>query len=312
MKLARMGDHAAAIGVVAGIAATQSQAAERSGFVERDGYRLNFSVEGEGDIRLLIIGSIPYYQRTFAPELRKKMQIAFIDHRGFVEAPAGQTVDDVKLAKVLGDIEALRTEIGWEAPIVLGHSGHGFMAIEYAKLHADNVSGVVLMNHGPSNSEEDRAVTERNWSELVAPARQAIEAGQMAQLGMRIEKNPQDRFLLFTLAMGARSWADASYDARPLWEGVPINLPAIDQMWGIEFAELNIAAGLGSFDRPVLMLAGKWDYLVPALSTWDRVRGDFRDLTVRVFANSGHTPMLEEPEAFEQVLFSWISEKVGN
>lgn len=281
----------------------------QTGHITVDGYQLGYSIEGEGRTKMMVIGSVPYYQRTFPLALRQKMQIAFLDHRGFVTAPADQTEADVTLEKTLGDIELLRQALGWNSAIIFGHSGHGFMAIEYAKRHPEHVSGVVLMNVGPSYGPADSALTERDWAELVAPTRKALWQKDMEQLGAKIEAAPQDRFLLFMLAMAARSWYVPDFDAAPLWQDVPINLPAIDRMWGVDFAEIDITDGLTHFDRPVLLGLGNWDYLVPRLQSWERVRSQFQELTVRVFSNSGHTPMLEEPELFQQVLLDWIAQK---
>jgi proline iminopeptidase len=36
------------------------------------------------------------------------------------------------------------------------------------------------------------------------------------------------------------------------------------------------------------------------------VRPKFRDLTVRVFERTGHTPQLEEPALFDAELLRWI------
>lgn len=306
---------AAVLSMLVFVASPQIATAEghsMQGHVEIDGYRLNYIVEGQGDTQLLVIGSADYYDRAFSQALREKLQIAFVDHRGFAVAPEEQETNNVSLAKVIEDIDLLRKTLGWNQPIVLGHSGHAFMALEYAKQHPDNVSGVVLMNVSPSYGQPSQELGERAWAELVAPERKAIWGGEMAQLRDRIEAAPEDRFLLFMLAMGARSWFDASYDASGLWEGVPINLPAIDHLWGVEFAQVDITKGLAEFDRPVFLGLGLYDFLVPPASTWDPIRNAFPDLTVRVFAQSGHTPMLEQPEEFDAELMTWISEKVAN
>ena len=277
--------------------------------IEVDGYRLEQRVEGSGSRRLMVVGSAAYYQRAFPAGLRNHMQIAFVDHRGYVKAPDGQVEQDVTLEMTLQDMELHRLALGWDDFIILGHSGHGFMAMEYAKRHQDKVSGVVLMNLGPSYSKADSEITEREWEALVDPDRKALWAREMALLGDKIAAEPDNRFLLFMFAMGARSWADATYDSSWLWEGVSVNLPAIDRMWGVDFAQIDIAEGLSDFKRPVLLGMGLWDYLVPRLQTWDRVRSDFRDLTVKLFAHSGHTPMVEEAAHFSSELIGWLEAK---
>ena len=271
--------------------------------------RLEQRLAGHGARKLLVVGSALYYQRVFPELLLDALQVAFVDHRGYARSCACTQPEHLTLDTTVEDIEQHRLALGWEDCIVLGHSGHGFMALEYAKRHKEHVSGVVLMNVGPSYGTADIAVTEREWEALVDPERKKIWRAAMSGLEGRICAEPDKRFLLYMLAMGARSWADPSYDAEWLWKDVPINLPHIDQMWGKDFAEIDLSKGLSDFERPVLLGMGQWDYLVPRLQCWDRLTPAFSDLTVRLFAKSGHTPMLEEPRVFCEVLFDWIDEK---
>ncbi len=42
---------------------------------------------------------------------------------------------------------------------------------------------------------------------------------------------------------------------------------------------------------------------------WDPIRPKFRDLTVRVFEESGHTPQYEVPALFDAELLRWMREQ---
>ncbi|HET9314279.1 MAG TPA: alpha/beta hydrolase, partial [Vicinamibacteria bacterium] len=64
--------------------------------------------------------------------------------------------------------------------------------------------------------------------------------------------------------------------------------------------------GLEALDRPVFLALGRYDFLVAPPSSWDRVRPKFKDLTVRVFERSGHTPQHDEPALFDAELLRWI------
>jgi proline iminopeptidase len=58
----------------------------------------------------------------------------------------------------------------------------------------------------------------------------------------------------------------------------------------------------------VFLALGRYDFVVARPSSWDRIRAKFRNLTVRVFERSGHTPPYEEPELFDAELLRWIEE----
>ena len=70
---------------------------------------------------------------------------------------------------------------------------------------------------------------------------------------------------------------------------------------------LVLSALLAGLERPVWLGLGRYDFLVAPPSSWDRVRPHLRDLTVRVFERSGHTPQYEEAERFDAELLAWLA-----
>ncbi|MFH7029493.1 MAG: alpha/beta fold hydrolase [Heteroscytonema crispum UTEX LB 1556] len=101
-----------------------------------DGFKLQYIVEGDG-IPTIVVGSSIYYARTFSQELRTKLKIAFIDHRGFASGNYCQDKEKYHLELLVDDIELLRQELGFEKFVMIGHSGHAFIALEYAKKYPE-------------------------------------------------------------------------------------------------------------------------------------------------------------------------------
>ena len=66
---------------------------------------------------------------------------------------------------------------------------------------------------------------------------------------------------------------------------------------------------LQPIDRPVFLALGRYDFLVAPPSAWDAIRPQFRDLTVRVFERSGHTPQYEEATLFDAELMRWMKKR---
>lgn len=60
----------------------------------------------------------------------------------------------ISLAEVVEDIELIRQQLGIESMYVLGHSGHGFMAMAYAEKYGEHVEGIILSNLAPTNTQE--------------------------------------------------------------------------------------------------------------------------------------------------------------
>jgi proline iminopeptidase len=84
-------------------------------------------------------------------------------------------------------------------------------------------------------------------------------------------------------------------------------MPILDHLWGEAFRDIDIARGLDRLDVPVFLGLGRYDYLVAPYATWAAYREHFKDLTVRVFENSGHTPQFEESALFDAELMQWLS-----
>ncbi|MBZ7920850.1 alpha/beta hydrolase [Ensifer adhaerens] len=288
----------------------------KNGFVSETGslragpFDLGYTIEGSG-MPLLVIGSAIYYPRTFSKALREKLRLVFVDHRGFAPARGEYASGDIGFETVLADIDRLRAHLGLERFAILGHSGHGYMALEYAKRHPGHISHLVMVGTGPSHSARHMAVADRIWEETVSPERKATFEREMAALGADIAARPEERFKSLLIRLGAKSWHQPDFDAAPLWLDVTVNNAVFDHLWGEVFRDIDIRKGLNALTAPVLLALGRSDYLVAPASTWDEYRGDFADLTVRTFEESGHTPQLEESDHFDEVLLSFLGKDPG-
>ncbi|HSW70485.1 MAG TPA: hypothetical protein VLH77_00710 [Gammaproteobacteria bacterium] len=69
--------------------------------------------------------------------------------------------------------------------------------------------------------------------------------------------------------------------------------------------KIDITIGLDQLNMPVLLMLGRYDYWNPP-HLWEPLRQKFKNLTIRVFEKSGHTPQLEEAELFDSELLSWL------
>lgn len=266
-------------------------------------FTLSWSMEGDGPAAL-VIGSAVYYPRLFSRALRRHLRLVFADHRGFgrVDGPPA----DYGLSTVVADMEALRRHLDLPPVIVIGHSGHGYLALEMARRFPDAVSHVVLVATGAGQDAAHRALADRAFAESVDPARHARFAADMAALPADLAAAPDRAFVTLCLRMGARSWADPGFDATPLWQGVTPVMPVIDHLWGEAFAAYDTGAALAEITAPVLVAMGRFDTLVAPHWAWDAARASARDLTLRVFDRSAHCPPLEEPALFDAVLLNWL------
>lgn len=280
---------------------------EKRGIVIIDGFELAYRIEGEG-IPVLVVGSEAYYPQLFSEEIKKEVKLIFIDHKGFVDSPWVLKPEDYTLDKILDDIEIMRETLSLENFAILGHSGHAFMALEYAKKYPKYVEKVVLLNSAPTNSKERQEQSFAFFYETASPERKRKFEEDIALLASDIEVEPERRFAHMCIRMGAQSFYDYTFDAAYMWDGVYTNMPIIDYLWGEAFGRLTMLQSLLDFNKPVFIGLGKYDYLVAPISLWDSIDDSYPNVKKVVFEHSGHNPMFEEPHVFDATIIKWLNE----
>src|SRR6185503_6708336 len=278
-----------------------------TGIISAGLFQLRYRIEGTGS-PTIAIGSAIQGPRLFSPQLRQHLRLVFLDHRGFAASPGRVDTAEFALDRLLEDVERARQELGLGRVAVLGHSGHALMALEYAKQYPAHVSHVIMIGMAPDLSAASAAAAERYWQESVSPDRKAVLEENFQRLSDErlAQLPPGEQFIRNYVRNGPRIWYDPRFDSFPLWEGVEVNRDMVDHVWGCVFREIDITHGLATFDRPVFLALGRYDFLVAPPAAWDAIRSQFRDLTVRVFERSGHTPQYEEATLFDAELVRWM------
>jgi proline iminopeptidase len=279
-----------------------------TGSVASGSFNLRYQIEGSGT-PTIVIGSSWYYPRAFSENLRSHLRMVFVDHRGFAPSPGPVDTTAFALDTILDDVELIRRELGLGRVIVVGHSGHSFMALEYGKKYPDNVSHVVMIGTAPDYGMENTRLRDQYWEDFASAERKAAweEALERLPDAELAEMSPGDAMIQGYIRDAPKIWYDPHFDCSPLWESVEINMDMMNHVWGRTFAEIDITQGLDTFDLPVFLALGRYDFLVAPPSSWDGISSAFKDLTVHVFDESGHTPQYEEAALFDQELLAWMS-----
>lgn len=271
-----------------------------------DGFELHYCIKGQGE-PILVVGSSVYYPRLFSENLSQHFQIIFLDHRGFVKPPRPLKQEDYTLEKIVDDIEQARQLLKLEHFIILGHSGHAFMAMAYANTYPQHVRKVILLNTATTNSQERQQQSLSFFDANASVARKKQFERDIAFLAQDLKKEPERRFVHMCIRMGAHSFYDYSFNATAMWEGVYTNMEVIDYLWGKAFAEQDLLQLTRSFPKPVFVGLGRYDFLVAPVSLWEAIE-DTSQVKKVIFEQSGHNPMFEEPELFDEQLINWINE----
>jgi len=277
------------------------------GYINIDGSDLDYVIEGEGKV-CLVIGSSVYYPKTFSQELRKHLKMYFVDLKWFAKNYKPENPDLVNIKSIVDDVEEIRQKLDLKKPIIIGHSIHGTIAMEYVKRYADNVSAVVIIG-SPTQwgndvydqkaaalwataSEERKAIQKQNWENVTELDRLT---GKEEAAAAYNRASPQ-------------YWYDPYYDANWLWDGMTVHSEVTQHLFTTVFKNYNMFESPVTIPLPVFVAMGKYDYVIP-YTLWESNYETIPDFKLELFEKSGHTPQLEESELFTNTLLKWIQSR---
>lgn len=277
----------------------------KTGVFQAGPFELQYRDSGASGPVCLVVGSALYYSRSFHPQMNQEMRMVYLDHRGFSKPSMVVNDTDYTFEVLLSDIERFRVEMNLGPVVILGHSAHGYMALEYAKRYSGSVIQVCLVATGPSHGLH-MLEAERNWTESVCTARKTQYEMDLQNMEVQMMEAPEERFVIFCKGMRTRAWYDWTVDIDELWKGVQVYMPAMDFLFGEVFRDIKIEEGLSELKVPVLLVLGRCDYQVAPGWTWNVYRPLMQKLTVRVFEKSAHNPQTEQALEFFNEFKKWI------
>lgn len=275
-------------------------------FANVAGAELAYTVEGIG-APLLTVGSSIYYPRTFSQDLRRSCLLVCADLPHFVRLNPKFAYTSINFDIYAKCIEAVRLAANLGRVVVVGHSHHGNVALEYAKRFPQHVSHVVLIGSPPVDIPLTVQAAEQYWALHASEERRdALERRRRSLIDKsRFESlSPRDAYIRQYLTDAPLYWNDPDYDASWLWEGMAFDMDAIHAFRNL-YQDYELNWNAKSLTAPVLVVMGKNDYAVPH-TLWDRILPRLENVTFRVFSKSGHTPQLEQPEEFGHLLLNWL------
>ena len=275
--------------------------------IQVDSTTLDYVVEGEGT-PALVIGSHIYYPKTFSEELEKHLQLHHVDLRWFAEEYAPVNLEAYGLEEIVADIESARQQLGLEKPLLIGHSIHGTIAMEYAKRHQDKISGLVIIGSPAKHGNEafDQAVADL-W-ETAHPERKVLQDSLWEALQVQLAEDNSNDFAKAYVATSAQYWYDSLYDASWLWDGMTAHTELTGHLFGTVFNNYDMFRDSVQLNIPVWVGMGTYDYVIP-YTLWQEEYESIPDFNFTLFEKSGHTPQLEEAALFNQRLLEWASSK---
>lgn len=256
--------------------------------------------EGNGETVLAINGG------PGNPSLGLREHIARLADHGYrvvvhdqLGTGASDNPDDASLwtmRRYVAEVEAVRAALGRGKVHLLGHSWGGWLAIEYAVTHPDQLKSAIFSNtsaHMGVHIEELRRLIATMGGEALATVDRCEAAGTL--------DHPQYQAIC-ALFYGRHASRKAYLDGTRRAVRTP-NMQVQNALWGP--AEFSCTGELKGWNRlpdlarvtcPALVLVGAFDYLTPRSA--GLIQQHLPDARLILFPNSGHGAFVDEPEAY--------------
>src|SRR3954453_23639133 len=271
-------------------------------FVEVAGRRVNVVEMGEGDPPVVFVhglaGSWQNWLENIPHSAAAGHRVVAFDLPGFgaSELPAGK----VSIAGYGRLVDTLLDGLGVGPAVRVGHSMAGFIAAESAIQFPQRVEQLVLVSAAGLTIEYQR--DERILGLLRFSRRMLLAWGGF--IGARsdaVARRPRTRELLLRLVVAHPDRLPAPLVAEQgRGGGHPGFVGRLDALTGYP-----IRSRLGEIHCPVLIVWGAEDLLVPV-----RAAGEFEQLIPDarkvVWPDTGHTAMLERPQAFNRLVEAFV------
>ena len=260
-----------------------------TGFLETNGARIYYEVDGSGEPVVLIhagVANLRMWDEQVAA-LRDRYRMIRYDTRGF-----GRTETDAVEFSNRADIAAVLDHLGEETAHVVGFSRAGSIALDFALEFPDRVRSLVVGAGGISGYESPAGSPDDTW-ELPDKLTEAKDWEGLAEWGAAFwgDGPGQPRGRSRSARDRVHDWELANYRAEKE-EGKPIVLdpPAAGRLDELKAPLLVL---LGTFDEPGT--SGSMRHLA------DSVPG----ARLEVF-ETAHMINLEQPERFNALLGEWL------
>jgi pimeloyl-ACP methyl ester carboxylesterase len=243
---------------------------------------ISYQVTGSGYPPLLLTHgygatSAMFRQNLAAASTRNQVVTWDIRGHGGSESPAD--AEAYSAGAALADMAALLAELGIGRAVLGGHSLGGYLSLDFALGHPDQVAGLVLIGTGPGFRND---AARDDWNRRAHKTAARLEERGLVALGSSSELHGQHGDV-GGLARAARHTL-TQHDSH-----------VIDGLTGIQAPALVI---VGAEDTP---FQGAADYMAAKLPRARKI----------VIPAAGHAPNVDQPEQFNAEVRAFLDEVAG-
>jgi proline iminopeptidase len=236
--------------------------------------------------------------------LADKAQVIYLDHRGCGRSARGNP-ETYTLDNNVEDLEALRQHLGLDRIVLLGVSYGGMVALSYAVRYPQNISHLIAAVTVPSHRFLSRArqlLAERGTPEQQMVGSQLLDG--------KLENDEQ--LNEYRLVMGPLY--ALKFDPELARKRVRTSIPsyqACNQGFGGFLRTYDVTDQLGRITAPTLVIGARHDWIcAPEFS--EEIAREIPNADLRIFENSGHQVLVDEPAEFIDVVRGFLTYQRGS
>ncbi len=260
--------------------------------IQMNDITLHYEETGNG-IPIVMIHGFPLNRKIWQPQLQNltdSARMLAVDLRGFGESPSTSGPSTMDLyAK---DIAEMLDRLDIIAPVLVGLSMGGYVALSFYRRYARWLSGLILVS---TRASADSKETKESRDRMV-----------------NIVKEPEG-IKSITNIMLPKMLSPKSYIEKPELVSLVKEIMETSSVDGISGALMGMKDRsdsteiLTGFNIPTLIIHGSDDQLVP-LAEAESMAKAIPNSKFQVIPNAGHLPNMEQPDQFNNIMSTFLKE----
>lgn len=205
----------------------------------------------------------------------------------------------------VADLEGLRLKLNLGRIVLLGGSYGGFIALEYALRHPENLHALILRDTAASNKYQYTAKQRALASGLPMDAERLdrLFSGRLTS-----DEDFRESFAMIQPLYTVRR--DPEEEARRL-AALPFRYQTHNWAFSRNQPNYDLTARLPEIKVPVLVTVGRHDWITP-LEASQELHRLLPNSQLVIFENSGHSPHVEEQERYLQEVRNFLQRHLAS
>ncbi len=287
---------------------TPAEGLENGSFTAQlNGFDIHYEVHGQGPVLMVLTNSwglsLGALRNLFGP-LEERLTMVYFDPRGMGGSSPIREASDMGMAAVRADFQALREHLGLENVNAIGWSNGAMNLLYLAAENPDSIDRAIILHGAASFTDEDAAAMAARYPKM-------IEDWTAFQQEMQNPDLSDDQRTEMMRTMWLEKWFPLSFADRAA------AAESLERIFGdAEFSWVH--ADHSQRENPTfdardrlplitarcLVISGAHDMLPP--SKGEELAGGLSDAQYVLFESSGHYAPVEEPDAFERLVFTFL------